>query len=249
MAVTSGVLAIVCVIRWLWETDRPVAVKEAEVGPGIVLPTYVTGPRTHGWWAMTVLLIVVGMVWAMTVFGWFFVYGAHPGFWKPAPASAWAWGIAAGYAAVAVLAIVSRRLLAREQSTLWSPPTLLLSSALLLGVVFAVDLWSWRSAGLDPQLTAQWALVAAFLSQAGFLVADRRDDGAVHGSPHQPRPGDPSAEQQLRPDRDLPGATPACRRACRRSSCASSRADPEWPLGAGARRPAWSGPSTSSAAT
>ena len=48
---------------------------------------------------------------------------------------------------------------------------MLLSSALLLGVVFSVDLWSWRSAGLDPKLTAQWALVAAFLSQAGFMVA------------------------------------------------------------------------------
>jgi cytochrome c oxidase subunit I+III len=170
VAVTCGVLAIVCVIRWLWETDRPVALKEAEVGPGIVLPTYVTGPRTHGWWAMTVLLIVVGMVWAMTVYGWFYVYGAHPAFWKPAPASGSAWGMAAGYIAAAGLAVFSRRWLAREKSTLWSPPTLLLSSAGLLGVVFAFDLWSWLLAGLDPQLTAQWALVAAFLSQAGFMV-------------------------------------------------------------------------------
>src|SRR5690606_22653032 len=49
---TCGVLAVLCVLRWLWETDRPVEQERVDVGAGIYLPTYVTGPRSHGWWAM-----------------------------------------------------------------------------------------------------------------------------------------------------------------------------------------------------
>src|SRR3546814_7183780 len=45
----SGVLAVVATLRWLWETDRPVAEKQVDIGAGIMVPTYVTGPSSHGW--------------------------------------------------------------------------------------------------------------------------------------------------------------------------------------------------------
>ena len=67
-AVASGLLAIPSTLRWLWETDRPVAVERAHIGAGIHVPTYVTGPATHGWWAMIILLIVIGMIFLMAVF-------------------------------------------------------------------------------------------------------------------------------------------------------------------------------------
>src|SRR3546814_8465895 len=50
ISLACGVLAIPCVLRWLWETDRPVTTESADIGAGIRLPTYVTGPKTHGWW-------------------------------------------------------------------------------------------------------------------------------------------------------------------------------------------------------
>src|SRR3546814_19994240 len=74
----SGVIAILCVLRWLWETDRPVAVQSPDAGAGIALPTYVTGPRTPGWWAMVILLIVIGMIFLMTIFRYLYLYGIHP---------------------------------------------------------------------------------------------------------------------------------------------------------------------------
>ena len=46
VGVASGILAIACVLRWLWETDRPVADEQADIGAGIRVPTYVTGPST-----------------------------------------------------------------------------------------------------------------------------------------------------------------------------------------------------------
>jgi cytochrome c oxidase subunit I+III len=171
IAVTSGVLAVACTLRWLWETDRPVAAKRVDVGAGIVLPTYVTGPSSHGWWALVILLVVVAMVWAMTVFSWFFLHGVQPGFWRPWPGADRAFVLVAGYAAAAGLAFGARRLLAREANPLWSAPsTLLLAAGVLVGA-YAWDALDWRAAALDPQLTAQAALVAAFQVQAGLLVA------------------------------------------------------------------------------
>ena len=42
-------------------------------------------------------------------------------------------------------------------------------AALALGIAFAMDLWSWRS--IDPELSAQGAMISAFLAQQGLLVA------------------------------------------------------------------------------
>ena len=41
----------------------------------------------------------------------------------------------------------------------------------MLAAVYGFDAWSWTEIGLAPQLTAQAALVAAFLAQGGFLLA------------------------------------------------------------------------------
>ena len=48
-------------------------------------------------------------------------------------------------------------------------PLTIVSGAFALGFAFAVDLWSGRS--LEPELSAQAAVIAAFLAQQGLLVA------------------------------------------------------------------------------
>jgi cytochrome c oxidase subunit I+III len=168
-AILSGLLAIPSIMRWLWETDRPVAVREADVGGGITLPTYVTGPGAHGWWAMVILLIVILMMFTMTVFSFAFLYGVHPSYWQDL-GNRWSLiPILAGYAAAAGLALLGRHLLARKRSTNWSPASQVIFAVIAAAIAFGVDLWSWRS--LQPDLTAQAALIAAFLAQQGLLVA------------------------------------------------------------------------------
>src|SRR5690606_13779132 len=84
---TCGVLAVVCVLRWLWDTDRRVKEVTVDAGAGVRLPTYFTGPSTHGWWAMIILLIVVGMIFVMALFSFFYLFGVQSQFWQaPAPA-------------------------------------------------------------------------------------------------------------------------------------------------------------------
>jgi cytochrome c oxidase subunit I+III len=168
--IACGIVAVGCVLRWLWDTDRPVAPKEVDVGAGIMLPTYVTGPRSHGWWAMVILLIVVAMIFVMTLFSFAYLFGIHPRFWKPAPPAGWLAPILALYAGGGLLAFLARRLL-RKGTTLWTPPTLMLIAAALLPIALLIDIWSWKSSGFDPQLTAQAALVHAFFSQQAMLCA------------------------------------------------------------------------------
>ena len=170
-ALISGALVIPCIIRWLWETDRPVAVQKADVGAGIILPTYVTGPSTHGWWATVILLIVIFMIFLMTIFSWFFVYGIHPAYWGELGDPMWLIPILGGYGTAAALILLGRWLLTREKSTHWSPATQILLAAAAIFIAFAIDLWSWREAGLDPELTSQAALIMAFICQQGMLVA------------------------------------------------------------------------------
>jgi cytochrome c oxidase subunit I+III len=57
--IASGAFATLATLRWLWDTDRPVKEKSVDIGAGIRVPTYVTGPSSHGWWAMIVLIVVM----------------------------------------------------------------------------------------------------------------------------------------------------------------------------------------------
>ena len=61
-SLVCGVVAVACVLRWLCETDRPLKHEEADVGAGIVLPVAITGPSSHGWWALNTLMVVMGMI-------------------------------------------------------------------------------------------------------------------------------------------------------------------------------------------
>ncbi|WP_166036832.1 cbb3-type cytochrome c oxidase subunit I [Sphingosinicella sp. YJ22] len=170
VALFSGVLAVLCVLRWLWDTDRPIAVEQADVGAGIMLPTYVTGPRTHGWWAMIVLLVVIGMIFLMAVFSYFYLYGIHPQFWMVEAQGWWLFPIVGLYALAALLAWLGRRLLAREDVSEWTPSGLLLWGMVAAGAAFILDLWSWRATGLTGDASGQGAIIHALFTLQGCLV-------------------------------------------------------------------------------
>ena len=171
LAVISGILAIPSMVRWLWDTDRPVTPERVDAGGGIMLPTYVTGPSTHGWWAIVCLLVVVFMIWLMAVFGWFFLYGIHPSFWDVRGEPMRAVPITAGYALAAALVLLGRYLLKREKSTHWSPAVQILLAAAAMTCALLLDLYGWRADGLEPQLSAQAAMIMALLGLQGMIVA------------------------------------------------------------------------------
>ena len=170
-AVVSGILAVPSVMRWLWETDRPVAEAAVDVGAGIRLPTYATGSGTHGWWATVMLLIVALMVFIMAVFSFLFVFGTHPEYWTDFGGTEWAPVVAGLYVAGAGLVLLGRWLLQREASTLWSPSTQVILAGVLMAAAWGLDWSAWQSAGVDPEASAQGAIISALLALQGMLVA------------------------------------------------------------------------------
>lgn len=164
-------LAVLSVLRWLWDTDRPVRDRHADVGAGILLPTYMTGPISHGWWAIVCVLVVCLMIFAMAVFGYAFLYGIHPSYWTVPQDRWWSAPVVAMNGGAAILALYGRCLLAREASTRWIPTSAALFAAGSLVAAVTTDWLSWRAEGLDPQLTAQGAFSYALLALQGLLVA------------------------------------------------------------------------------
>ena len=166
-----GVLMAVCMLRWLWDTDRQVRDEKVDVGAGILLPTYVTGPSSHGWWAMVILLVVIFMIFLMAVFGLLYLYGVQPQFWVPPPGLEWLAAILPAYAGAAGLVVLSRHMLAREGTTLWTPGVLYLLGVAALIAAIAIDFWSWLDSSIRPDMSGQGATVFALLSLEAMLTA------------------------------------------------------------------------------
>ena len=166
----SAVLAVACILRWLWDTDRPVHDETVDVGAGIHLPTYVAGPRSHGWWAMIILLVVVGMMFIMALFSFLYLYGVQPRFWAAPAGLADLVAILPAYGLAAGLAWLSRFMLAREKTERWTPGVLYLCAAAALAAGTGIDLWSWHASGLRPDASGQGATVYALLSLGAVLA-------------------------------------------------------------------------------
>lgn len=175
----SGVLAVVCVLRWLWDTDRHVPMEGVDIGADIRVPTYMTGPSSHGWWAMVILMIVVGMIFAMALFGLAFLATNQAQFWRAPPALAAAWpSLLLGVGALA-LALLSRPLLPRSVPGAVAAQCV---AAVLVALALWLDNAAWTAAGFDPQLSGQGASVFALqalqacnigiaLLMAGYMIA------------------------------------------------------------------------------
>ena len=114
-ALTAGI-ALFAILRWTWDSDPAPGNALHDIGDGIRLPDAMTGPRSHAWWAMVVLLLVDGAILASFLFGWFYL-GAGAPEWPPAVGAVPAPGAsalaAAGWIAASAAIELAGRALAR----------------------------------------------------------------------------------------------------------------------------------------
>ena len=82
-ACVTGVAAAACIIRWMWDTE-PLPKGRADIGGGLVLPTHMTGPQSHSWWATVILLLVCGTSFACLVFSYLFLWTTREDFFTAA---------------------------------------------------------------------------------------------------------------------------------------------------------------------
>lgn len=83
-AILCGILAIASVIWWLWTATARIPEREMkDVGLNLRLPTYVSGPKAPGWWAVFITMLGDATAFASLVFGVFFYWTARPDFPPP----------------------------------------------------------------------------------------------------------------------------------------------------------------------
>jgi cytochrome c oxidase subunit I+III len=82
-AIACGVVAIVALVRWGADLD-PAPLPPVEIGGGITLPTYMSGPRSHAWWAVVVLMLVSGALYGCAVFSYLYLWMVAPQGWPAA---------------------------------------------------------------------------------------------------------------------------------------------------------------------
>ncbi|MDX0445029.1 cytochrome c oxidase subunit I [Sinorhizobium medicae] len=164
IAVICGVLALVFVLAWAWALDPGPSKGMIEIARGVRLPTYMSGPTSHSWWAMVVLMFVAGSLYLAYVFSYLFLWVVSPEVWAPTgspapPPIGWPLGSAALLlAGSGILWLVSRKLQQYAASRLAMSAALLLS-LVCLSAAFMLETGGHLTTGLDPGENAYGAMV------------------------------------------------------------------------------------------
>ena len=174
-ALALGVLSIIMMWAWMWSSD-PASAGRVGIGGGIHLPTYVTGPSSHSWWAMVILMLVAGSLYLAWVFSYLYLWIVSPAQWPTANA---------GPLPNVRVPVIAGTFLCASAITVWLSDRLLplgcgrlrFSAALGLAIVFgcaslAIDVHGHWSAGWRPQLSGYGALVGmGLVLQTQMIIA------------------------------------------------------------------------------
>lgn len=77
----SGILAMATIIYWLWTGSAWIPEKEEkDVGLGVTLPIYQSGPHAVGWWAMFITMLADLTAFISLIFGYFFYWTIQENF-------------------------------------------------------------------------------------------------------------------------------------------------------------------------
>jgi cytochrome c oxidase subunit I+III len=81
LAAISGGCALVTILIWLWTGTAFIPEKETkDVGLGLTLPLYASGPASVGWWAMLITMLGDMTAFIALVFGYFFYWTVNEDF-------------------------------------------------------------------------------------------------------------------------------------------------------------------------
>ncbi|NHZ37681.1 cytochrome c oxidase subunit I [Massilia rubra] len=163
-----GIAAIVGIVAWLWQSDRPPPLAHARVGADLTLPVGARGTASHSWWATLIMLVVDATIFASFVFA--YIHISMRLTVCPPPQAALAaplWPLLSCALLIASSALVWLAGRALERRRL--APLVLAALACMLAA-FACDFNGQRLAGLEPTAQAWSATVATLLAYQGLHV-------------------------------------------------------------------------------
>jgi cytochrome c oxidase subunit I+III len=92
----AGVACLGAIVYWLWTGTAEIPEKlEKDIGLGLTLPLYASGPASVGWWAMFITMVGDGAAFASLVFGYFFYWTVHEDFTAGVAGPGWQWPMVA----------------------------------------------------------------------------------------------------------------------------------------------------------
>ncbi|MGE0213459.1 MAG: cytochrome c oxidase subunit I [Parvibaculaceae bacterium] len=156
----SGLLALTAILTWLWTGTGEIPEKpRKDVGLGLSLPLYASGPASVGWWATFITMAGDAAAFASLVFSYFFYWTIHQDFrgGHAGPGTFWPLLAGAGFLAAWVLMIAARALNARA-ATGAMLGSLFGSLLLTFAASAAACLGPWQ-AGMDPTAHVYPAIV------------------------------------------------------------------------------------------
>jgi cytochrome c oxidase subunit I+III len=159
-ALTSGVLALGVILRWMWTTAEIPEKPSKPIGHGMELPLYISGPQAPGWWAMFITMLADATAFSGLVFGYYFFWTVHADFppeGLAGPGVTWPM-VALLLTAVGWAATVGARELHRRGAVAIARLLLGSGALLSLGSVAAGLAGPWL-AGMDPAAHSYPAMV------------------------------------------------------------------------------------------
>jgi cytochrome c oxidase subunit I+III len=166
-ALVCGAIAAAGILHWAWHLDPPADHDPVDVGGGLRLPVYATGPLSQAWWAMVVLMLVAASLYGCLLFSYLYLWTVSPAIWPPAEAlPALRYPLAA--AALLVLSSGAVVVADRALSSRGHCYPLVLGIP-LLGAAIGTSFTAQRD--LAPVESAYDAIVYAFLTIDAFFAA------------------------------------------------------------------------------
>ncbi len=174
-ALVGGVLAMLFCVTWVWQLDPGPDKGPIDVGGGYKLPVYMTGPTSHGWWAMVVLMFVAGSLYLSYVFSYLYLWTVSPDVWAPdgapeLPAVIWPLASGALLLLAAALFIAASRTLAPPKSRNPLTPLLVFLGTACAVAAVGVELTGHWQTGLRPTDSSYSAMVYVASALTGQLV-------------------------------------------------------------------------------
>ncbi|HEY8537562.1 MAG TPA: cbb3-type cytochrome c oxidase subunit I, partial [Steroidobacteraceae bacterium] len=163
VAGAGGLVALIAIFKWLWNSDPAPSDKSYDIGGDVRLPDYASGTRSHSWWGIVVLVLVDASIFACAIFTFFYLWTVSVGDFPPrglelavvGPSIA---AIASWFASGAAF-VSANRALARGSSAGFNAS--IVAAILLLWAAFASSVYALSGASLDP--TAHGYAASAYL--------------------------------------------------------------------------------------
>ncbi|MFK3739771.1 cytochrome c oxidase subunit I [Massilia sp. TN1-12] len=165
----GGIVAIVAVVCWLWQSDRAAPQRSVQIGEGETLPVGAVKTGSHSWWGTMIMLVVDGSIFAS--FGFAYIHVSMrlqvcppPG--ASLPPLSWALASSGLLALGSVLVWLATRALGKRRL-----PWLALAALACTCAAFGIDMEGFRQAGLDGSSSAWAAAISAMLGYQGLHIA------------------------------------------------------------------------------